>query len=521
MTSTHDLRAQLEAAVIADLLGPADGPEEIVDEPTLRDRYLVGKLGPRGQTLQPDEDDPLTSDDLEGDLDEGGVDGEDGVAEARLPAAVAVSMQPSSLGLSFVAQGAAESLQVTARWGRYERVRIEEDAYRNKDGALRPVWRRIPVEAVSPPIPLRAGKTVRWVPSLDQPEVYVQGLVRQRSGQWHVTLFLVNGQQEPKKGKDTSWLFQPELVVEAPDAAAIFQRRPLPQGDADPEQRAMAMRYRRQVEFAVGHGVAVEADLAPDAWDRAVCLRTVVAPTYELGQTLPRDVPGLTLDMHTLSQVPSGHFAAHLAPLTAAYATWINQQAALIPPVPPSPSEFPSPPFPDFPPSDPSLAPYSDVAQAALAQARRTLARIEAGIALLDADPQAAEAFRFANEAMALQRTHTVAASRVRQGQPPDWETIDQPANRSWRTFQLAFLLLNLPALANPTHPERAFPSPSLAPSPDQALADLLWFPTGGGKTEAYLGVAAFAGHPPPARGCGGAPAMPAWPCSCATPCAC
>jgi hypothetical protein len=59
MTSTHDLRAQLEAAVIADLLGPADGPEEIVDERTLRDRYLVGKLGPRGQTLQPDEDDPL------------------------------------------------------------------------------------------------------------------------------------------------------------------------------------------------------------------------------------------------------------------------------------------------------------------------------------------------------------------------------------------------------------------------------------------------------------------------------
>jgi hypothetical protein len=274
----------------------------------------------------------------------------------------------------------------------------------------------------------------------------------------------------------------------------------LPQADPDPEQQAMAMRYRRQIEFVVGHGVAVQADLAPDAPDHAVRLRTVVVPTYELGQTLPRDVPGLTLDMQALSQVPDGHFAAHLSPLTAAYATWIAHQSALIPPASPSLSELPIYPSTDHPPGfpspDPSLAPYRDVAQAALAQARRTLARIEAGIALLDADPQAAEAFRFANEAMALQRTHTMVTARVRQGQPAGWETIDTPANRSWRTFQLAFLLLNLPALADPTHPERTLSgrSPlSAPPSPDHALADLLWFPTGGGKTEAYLGVAAFA----------------------------
>ena len=54
-----------------------------------------------------------------------------------------------------------------------------------------------------------------------------------------------------------------------------------------------------------------------------------------------------------------------------------------------------------------------------------------------------------------------------------------------WRPFQLAFVLLNLPALADPTHPERS--------DPTEALVDLLWFPTGGGKTEAYLGLTAFA----------------------------
>ena len=53
------------------------------------------------------------------------------------------------------------------------------------------------------------------------------------------------------------------------------------------------------------------------------------------------------------------------------------------------------------------------------------------------------------------------------------------------RPFQLAFILLSIPSLSDPIHKERT--------STMEAIADLLWFPTGGGKTEAYLGVAAFA----------------------------
>ena len=61
---------------------------------------------------------------------------------------------------------------------------------------------------------------------------------------------------------------------------------------------------------------------------------------------------------------------------------------------------------------------------------------------------------------------------------------MDIPKNRSWRAFQLAFILINLPGLTSLHHPDRGTGS--------YAGADLLWFPTGGGKTEAYLGLAAY-----------------------------
>ncbi len=66
----------------------------------------------------------------------------------------------------------------------------------------------------------------------------------------------------------------------------------------------------------------------------------------------------------------------------------------------------------------------------------------------------------------------------------PYIEEVDHPKNRSWRPFQLAFILLNLPSLTDLHHPDRS-------QSPN-ATVDLLWFPTGGGKTEAYLGLSTY-----------------------------
>lgn len=468
--ASSELRQRLEQLVISDLLGPCDGPNEIVDERTVRGRYLVGMLAPRGQSGIPEEYD---------DADMTGTDSEDGQVDAPPPKA-STAMLPSSIGLTFAATLDASALQVTARWGRYERTEVREDRYRREDSTYRRVWQREQIDATSPPIVLKPGKIAPWSPATDHPEVTVQGLIRKRDSQWIISLFLVNGQQEPKTNKDSAWLFQPELCISAPDGASIFQKRLLPQNQLEPDEQQMAMLYRNYVEFAVGHGVSVDAQLAPDTVDCAVKVWTTTIPAYELPQTTPptaEDIPALaalTVDMQLLAEVTDGAFHTHLNPLADAYHAWIDAQEQRL-----------RAPTPD-------LVPYLTMAQSTLDTCRTILARIRAGILLLDSDPQAAAAFRFANRAMALQRTHTLYAADRRRGKQVELTTYDTPANHSWRAFQLGFILINLPGLTDPRHADRAMPANDPNANPAAAVADLLWFPTGGGKTEAYLGLTAY-----------------------------
>jgi len=478
--TARELRAKLEEMVVNDLLGPAGGEAEELVERNVRDRYLVGVLSPKRkagdqgqQGGEVEEDTPLIPDELS----EGGVDSsDDGVTDLGVP--VPRAHMPSSFGLTFCVSAETAKIKVFVHWGQYLRER-KEDEIDDKTGRAKLIWKRHPRGGMIE-LTLKNGPIKPTAPDAECEEVYVQGIARKKDTHWIVTLFLVNGQEEPKQKKDETFLFQPEIAVKAVDGAAIFEKKSLSRDLTDDLERAtMEMLYRRQIEFVVGHGVGVNAEVSKEVPERATLVRTKVVPTHEVPITTPPTaadaeqnpafalLDGLVLDMKELAEASAKQVSSRLQPLLTAYKAWIDAEEAKI--------------------NDPAegLAQYEEAAKTAIAKCRKTYQRIEAGLKLIEQDKQAADAFAFMNRAMWLQRTRSIYSELVRRGNQPNFDKdIDRLENRRWYPFQIAFVLLNLPAVTKLDHPDRS-------ESPE-ALADLLFFPTGGGKTEAYLGLTAY-----------------------------
>jgi hypothetical protein len=209
------LRDMLEDMVLRDLLGPAGGEEEEIEEARVRDRYLIGMLAPNDLQTAPEEQDELAI------AEEGSEDS----GPADLDATQTRSLNPSSMGMSFCVNKDAPGLLVTVRWGQYKREQSE--TLTDAQGAPRRVWRRKPRGETTTFFPLKEGSIEIWRPEPEeQPDVFVKGIMRRSSENWTVTLFLVNGQQTPNRLQDEAWLFQPEMVIEAPDCLPIFGQRP-------------------------------------------------------------------------------------------------------------------------------------------------------------------------------------------------------------------------------------------------------------------------------------------------------
>ena len=333
-------------------------------------------------------------------------------------------------------------------------------------------------EAAASTVPLKDGPIKAKAPDPQFPDIYVQGQIRKRNTHYVVTLFLVNAQEELRP-KDEYHIFQPKLVASGVDGQAIFCKRTTLGSNNDLEERLMAMLYRHHVEFAVGHGVSVHAEVAKDSPDRAVSIETVIVPTYEVPRTTPPTeadadenpafgkLAGLVLDMKVLAEADAKTLPKQLEPLVTAYRDWIDREEAKL--------------------NDPKegLSQFGDAGRVAIDNCRFTLKRIEDGLELLTKDSKAFEAFQFMNRAMWLQRTH----SHLRRAGSPGRAARLRQGHRRAGEPQLA----TVPDCLHPAQPagRHEARSPRTWRGPE-ALADLLFFPTGGGKTEAYLGLSAY-----------------------------
>lgn len=447
-----DVRDRLLSALRFDLLGPETEEEVLAQSP--KTRYLVGMLAPRGTEIDVVEDEhDLTP----GEEDEG--------SDGQIP--LRASLESSAIGLSVVVDGSAESVMALAAWGEYEKQKriveeeidpedaldLERDADPDKLAGEKSkevtVWVRIP-QGMTVEIPLSSDRSEG---AHDQHGVQIRWLVRSFEGHFILSVFLDNLREAPlgKRPRDEDYLYQPSLMLIGEGAPFLPRRLANDHLDTDPDIASADLIYRNRLEFGVGHGVAAGWEQV-EGEDRASKVFTEIMPSREIPKVTPRESDRLSMDF--LASEPKQPVMTRLEEFLSEYDSWLDKRDTEAKGIP---------------------KPLAAVAVDHVQLARASVARMREGIAALG-DDAVFDAFQFANRAMALQRRHTVRirAKRRRETVPEETEIA-----ASWRPFQVGFILQALAGLADPMHDDRG-------------TADLLWFPTGGGKTEAYLGLTAF-----------------------------
>lgn len=131
-----------------------------------------------------------------------------------------------------------------------------------------------------------------------------------------------------------------------------------------------------------------------------------------------------------------------------------------------------------------------------LKSCRNDYKRLKRNITLLENNEEALAAFRTMNTAMFMQLHHSIEKknnSPFVGGDEDYYKTVALKEEYKWRSFQLAFILLNTDAFVKPDKNDNTVDDVFEIGWPERnEIADLVWFPTGGGKTEAYLGIIAF-----------------------------
>ena len=465
-------RSYLTDALRLDLIGPRAQDTALQHErlPQAPSRwYLTGFLVPtdapdeqRAQDNEEEFDEP--SEPFHGSDDSGTPDRSTGKR----------NFLPSSIGLSILVDDETERLDVVVSWGDYAPETSDTDASVNdsslpatEEGASpeadNPSRRRFSPWVRTPHKELASVNLSKCQPGLlesfdvsGSEGLKVLCLVRPTTlktvnGDRNVraiSIFLVNRRTPIKEfnNQDTAFVFQVEMSIES-DRPLVPRPNLHGLDSHDWDERLADLHYSDIAEHAVGHNVSTRAE-ALDGQCRRVS--TDWMPQGMVEQTNPSEIHGVEFGMEALGSLADAATAKNvLNPLVNQYRDWIKDQIA---------------------------ASYvldgrrREVADQLVQRASRAAGRIEAGINLLT-DHDVWEAFRIANRAMAASGRQRRA---IESGQNPS-----QVSAPTWRPFQLAYILMNLRGIAEPTHVERE-------------IVDLLFFPTGGGKTEAYLGLAAF-----------------------------
>ena len=478
--------------LIKEFVGPSSDDETLEKNSPPRQRYGAGMLFPMKSRLLDIEG---TASGEEGDEDSSEMeeisagqekidarDNENSPEEVSLGTdrdiALTNQFSPSTMGITALVEVPSIPLVVDVTAGVYEKTEVRGE----KEGIV--VWKRRPLN-YSVEIDFRAllaneegfeevvleecGKPVLGMHVVSRPYSQRRKTNRLRL----ITFTLVNCRvSETRVPDNEDCFFQCGFKVRARNGDMCFLGYPERGHDHEnEEERSLRLLHMHQKVFAVGHGCAPEWN-EPDG-DRTTLIRTETVPRYEVSPVLPKRIEGLDLRMLDLALEDDPDVAHSLcASLADSYENWIVEKER------------------EMEESDLSEE-MKETARKHMDNCRECLRRIRDGVDILSRDTEVLAAFRLMNEAMLMQHKHYEIFSESPRG----WRENDskkleldgvferptyEESDRVWRPFQLAFILMNVRAVTDPECDERE-------------VVDVIWFPTGGGKTEAYLGLSAFA----------------------------
>ncbi|MHB8183704.1 MAG: hypothetical protein ACYDDN_08180, partial [Candidatus Desulforudaceae bacterium] len=393
-----------------------------------QDYYVCGKLYPR--------ETPVPAEETEGSLLCSNSEG------YEVPINLCYSSQPSSMAISFTVSPGFAELQGEADFAWY----VPEELNPDKPDGFHKNWRR-QFASVRFDIDLGSEEYCQIKvlhPGLEM-RVYIQTSYADGAKTLTAAMVNTNTRKLDWNSNCESTFFQTKIVIRGRTGRepAFIPRKPRIRLNRDAELLNLEMLYRHNPTFATGHGCSAgwisTGDYATEIYSESI-------PSYEVRQMEPaRYVRAEIMSFRFLGSGTIPEICLGLEEMAASYEHWIRDQEATIGQL----SEE-----------------YRVTAQTNLENCRESLSRIRSGIKALEKDQSVGRAFQFMNRAMLLQ----YQARNISK---------HSGAESGWYPFQLAFILQEIASVADPKDPYRE-------------VVDLLWFPTGGGKTEAYLGLAAL-----------------------------
>ena len=441
-----EVRQILIKEIEDDIIGPRLGPEEEINaNPT--SEYLAGILHPK-QTKVSSEDDETTS----------GSNGNDDTASLTEPIAANSGMMPSSIGLTCRITKNTQNVRAKISFGRYKPIKKDDD---NKYDVR---YKREPFEEIID-LDIANPKTKQ----LESDEnLKLKYSVKELDSENVLSVFLVNDREQEERSRSfvTDCIFQAKIILSSIDnEEKIFLDDKSYFGKTDtndPDSMLFGLLFNSRKNFGTGHTCAVEWDEENISDNMINEIFTSQIPKQRVLRVSPFELDMEGLDMKKLYSVKNfEEYNSLLTPIVQEYENWIKNLENKI--------------------SDEKIVPnqFKETAKQQLVECKYALERINAGIGIISKNEDGAgEIFRFVNRVMALQQSYGKWAKQNVKNKKVEGNTPTE-INGKWRLFQVAFILMNIESIIHPK-------------SVDRKIADLLWFPTGGGKTEAYLGLVTF-----------------------------